>query len=121
MEDKIICNYNSICIDPDCQYFHNIHIKDRKVVKKLYDGLINPNKKEDTPENRKKNCINGQICYNPKCGFRHRLNYKDRMILIEGFNDAKIQMTKNIKVKEIVEVKSFNISKKNLFECLDID
>ena len=121
MENKIICNYNSICIDPDCQFYHNIHIKDRKVVKKLYDNLINPNKKEENPNNRKKNCINGQICYNPNCGFRHRLNFKDRMILVEGFNDAKLDMTKNEKIKKVPDVELFNISKKNSFECLGVD
>ena len=78
-------------------------------------------KKEENPDNRKKNCINGQICYNPNCGFRHRLNFKDRMILVEGFNDAKLDMTKNEKIKKVPDVELFNISKKNSFECLGVD
>lgn len=118
MDISIICNQNSICIDPDCKFYHNIHIKDRKIVRKLYDNLTNPNKKEDFPENRKKNCINGQICYNINCGFRHRLNYNHRMILVNSFNDAKLEMTKNEKIKSNLNVQLFDIPKMNLFECL---
>jgi hypothetical protein len=114
-----ICNKNSICIDIDCKYYHSINIKDRRVVKKLYDDLISPNKKEDNPETRKANCKFGQICYNEKCGFRHFLNFKDRMKIVDGFNDAKMEMTRTKKVEKDVYVEVFNIPKKNLFDCLE--
>jgi len=121
MDYKLICNFNSICIDPDCQFYHNIHIKDRKVVKKLYDNLINPNKFEDNLSSRKKNCFNGQICYNPNCGFRHRLHFNHRIILVNGFNDAKLEMTKTHKIKKNIDSHSFEIPLTNLFKSLDID
>jgi hypothetical protein len=115
----IICNYNSICIDIDCKFEHSISLKDRKVVSKLYQNLICPNKNEDNAKNRKANCRFGQICYNQSCGFKHRLNYNDRIKLINGFNDAKLEMTRIEKAPKVIEDYSFNIPKKNLFECLE--
>jgi len=114
-----ICNYNSICIDPDCKFYHNISIKDRKIVRKLYDDLVSPNKKEDNSEYRKANCKFGQICYNQNCGFKHRLNFNDRMKIVNKFNDTKIEMTKTEKIKKDIEFVVFNIPKTNLFQCLE--
>ena len=115
-----ICNHNSICIDPDCKFYHNISIKDRKIVRKLYDNLVSPNKKEENSEIRKANCKFGQICYNEKCGFKHRLCFTDRMKIVDKFNDAKIEMTKYEKVEKEFIIEPFIISKKNLFECLNL-
>ena len=116
-----ICNKNSICIDPDCSYYHSITRDDRRIVKKLYDELVSPNKKEENADSRKANCRFGQICYNKTCGYRHFLNYKDRMKIVDGFNDAKMKMTRTKKVEKEVYQVVFNIPKKNLFDCLEIN
>ncbi len=116
-----ICNNNSICIDSDCKFYHNISIKDRKIVRKLYDELVSPNKKEENLESRKANCKFGQICYNVNCGFKHRLNFIDRMKIVNKFNDTKIKMTTTEKVKKDPEIMLFSIPKKNLFNCLEIN
>jgi len=118
MTTAIVCNCSSFCIDSDCRFFHNISIKDRKVVRKLYDGLVRPNKTEPNAGSRRANCRFGQICWNNDCGFRHRLSFEDRMKLIEGFNDAKVESTKTEKVVEKAEVKAFVITAKNGFDCL---
>jgi len=119
MTSAIVCNCSSFCIDSDCRFFHNISIKDRKVVRKLYDGLVRPNKAEPNTGNRRANCRFGQICWNKDCGFRHRLSFEDRVKLIEGFNDAKVESMKTEKVVEKTEVKAFAIPEKNGFGCLE--
>lgn len=119
MTTAIVCNCSSFCIDSDCRFFHNISIKDRKVVRKLYDGLVQPNKAEPNAGTRRANCRFGQICWNKDCGFRHRLSFENRMKLIEGFNDAKVESTKTEKVVEKSEVKAFVIPAKNTFDCLE--
>jgi len=119
MSSAIVCNCSSFCIDSDCRFAHGISIKDRKVVRKLYDGLVCPNKAEPNAGNRRANCKFGQICWNKDCGFRHRLCFEDRVKLIEGFNDAKISMMKTEKVAERPVVEGFVISKKNGFDCLE--
>lgn len=119
--NSTVCNNSSFCIDYDCQYYHNISLKDRKIVKNLYDKLVNPNKKEDNPDNRRRNCINGQICYNSKCSFRHRLVYTDRMKIVNGFNSAKLEMTKTEKNEKITKSYDYDIPIENAFECLELD
>lgn len=119
MTSSIVCNCSSFCIDTDCLYSHGISIKDRKVVRKLYDGLIRPNKAEPNPEKRRANCKFGQICWNGDCGFRHRLCFEDRMKLVNGFNKAKVEMMETEKVIVKPNVEGFVISKKNTFDCLD--
>jgi len=119
MASAIVCNCSSFCIDSDCSFYHNIFsIKDRKVVRKLYDGLVCPNKSEPNPHTRRANCKFGQICWNKDCGFRHRLCFNDRMKLINGFNGAKMEMMKSEKVTKKIEVAPFAISEKNRFTCL---
>lgn len=119
MTSAIVCNCSSFCVDTDCRFYHNISIKDRKIVRKLYDGLIRPNKSESNPGSRRANCKFGQICWNNDCGFRHRLCFEDRVKLIEGFNDAKMITMKTEKVIEKTEDKGFVISAKNGFGCLE--
>ena len=119
MTSAIVCNCSSFCVDSDCRFYHNISIKDRKVVRKLYDGLVRPNKAEPNAGTRRANCKFGQICWNKDCGFRHRLCFEDRIKLIEGFNDAKIEMTKTEKVVGKTDIKPFAIPAKNGFGCLE--
>lgn len=115
----IICNLCAICIDSDCQFEHSISLKDRKVVRKLYDGLVSPNKTEPKAVKRRSNCKFGQICFTSSCGFRHRLNYTDRMKLVDGFNSAKLDMMKTEKVIHPPKVNEFIISSRNAFSCLE--
>jgi len=116
----IVCNYCAICIDSDCQFEHSISIKDRKVVRKLYDELIHPNKTESNVTKRRANCKFGQICFNESCGFRHRLNFTDRMKLVNGFNTAKLNMMKTEKIVQSPKPQMFMISSRNSFECLEV-
>lgn len=119
----VVCNYCAICIDLDCKFDHpNIpNIKDRRVVRKLYDGLVAPNKVEPNPEKRRANCRFGQICFNSNCGFRHRLAFSDRMKLVNGFNQAKLETVKSVKPVGMPKVKGFLIESKNTFTCLECD
>ena len=114
-----VCNLNCICVDTDCSYNHLPILKDRKIVKKLYDGLPSISKNEDNLDKRKANCRFGQLCYNDKCGFRHRLSVKDRLQLIKVFNDFKLKEIKVEKKVEVMKVKEFDISHKNSFETLE--
>jgi hypothetical protein len=115
----ITCNYAAICVDPDCKFEHPISIKDRKVVRRLYDGIGHVNKSEVDSHKRRANCKFGQICFNSSCGYRHRLCFADRMKLVDGFNDMKLDMTKNAKVPVKSSPKVFVIDARNSFDCLD--
>jgi hypothetical protein len=114
-----VCNLNCICLDADCSYTHLPILKDRKIVKKLYDGLSGISKFEDNADKRKANCRFGQLCYNENCGFRHRLSVKDRLQLVKEFNNFKLNDIKVEKKVEVVKFKEFDISHKNSFQTLD--
>jgi hypothetical protein len=114
-----ICNLNCLCVDGDCPYTHLPILKDRKIVKKIYDGLSGISKNEDKMDKRKANCRFGQLCYNDCCGFRHRLSVKDRQRLIKSFNDFKLNEIKVEKKVEVLKVKEFDIRHKNSFDTLD--
>lgn len=114
-----VCNKNCVCVDSDCEFFHLPIFKDRKIIKKIYDGLSGISKTEENAEKRKANCRFGQLCYNKECGFRHRVSVKDRERLIKEFNDFKLKDIKVEKDVKEVKVKSFNISHKNAFELLE--
>jgi len=114
-----VCNKNCVCVDSDCEFFHLPVFKDRKIIKKIYDGLSGISKTEENAEKRKANCRFGQLCYNRECGFRHRVSVKDRERLIKEFNDFKLKDIKVEKDVKEVKVKSFNISHKNAFELLE--
>jgi len=116
----ITCNYAAICIDPDCKFEHPISIKDRKVVRRLYDKIGRVDKSENNPSARRANCKFGQICFNPSCGYRHRLVFNDRMKLVNGFNDMKLEMTKTVKVVSKPQSHVFMIDARNSFDCLDV-
>jgi hypothetical protein len=94
-------------------------LKDRKIVKKLFDGLSGSSKTEDNMEKRKANCRFGQLCYNDSCGFRHRLSVKDRQRLIKVFNDFKLNEIKVEKKVQVLKVNEFDIRHKNSFDTLD--
>lgn len=115
----VTCNFAAICVNSDCKFEHPITIKDRRVVKKLYDGLVCPNKVETNPEKRRANCRFGQICFNSSCGFRHRLSFDDRMKLVDGFNDAKLAMAKVEKPARVPKNHEFLIDARNAFALLD--
>ena len=117
----IVCNFCAICVDADCKFEHSISIKDRRVVKKLYDGLVHPNKVEPNPEKRRANCKFGQICWTEKCGFRHRLAFSDRMKLVDGFNDAKLASARSEKVVSAPKACCFVIDARNSFAGLEIE
>lgn len=115
-----VCNLNCICIDADCTYTHLPILKDRKIIKNLYDkNSSNISKFEENADKRKANCRFGQLCYNEKCGFRHRISIKDRLSLIKSFNDYKLNDIKVEKKIEVVKIKEFDISHKNSFETLE--
>jgi hypothetical protein len=114
-----VCNMNCICVDGDCPYTHLPILKDRKIVKKLFDSLSGLSKVEENMDKRKANCRFGQLCYNDKCGFRHRLSVNDRQKLIKAFNNAKLNEIKVEKKVEMMKVKGFDISHKNSFDTLD--
>lgn len=119
---NIICNFSSICVDCDCKFKHYPEsITDRKVIRKLYNGLVTPNKSESNPHTRKANCRNGQICFNSDCGFRHRLSFSNRMVLVNGFNDAKRELMTKEKIETVPTVNDFQINTKNRFDCLEND
>ena len=114
-----VCNLNCICVDGDCSYTHLPILKDRKTIKKLFDGLPKISKVEDNTDKRKANCRFGQLCYNESCGFRHRLSVKDRQRLIKVFNEFKLNDIKVEKKVEMLKVKEFDIRHKNTFDTLD--
>lgn len=116
----ITCNFAAICVDPDCKFNHPISIKDRRVVRGLYDGIVRPDKAEPKPEKRRANCKFGQICFNEGCGFRHRLTFEHRMILVNGFNDAKLKSMKTEKIVGKPKSHEFVISARNTFDCLEV-
>jgi hypothetical protein len=120
MSNSRVCNHASFCVDCDCMFQHYPpSMKDRKIVKKMFDNLSGISKIEDKMDTRKANCRFGQLCYNEKCGFKHRLSDKDRQRLIKAFNDYKLN---DIKVEKKVEVKTvgeFDISHKNSFDTLE--
>jgi len=117
-----VCNLNCVCVNSDCSFSHFLNPKERRVVKKLYDGLQRPSKVEENADKRKANCRYGQLCYVKDCGFRHRLSFSDRMKLIDEFNKFKLtDIRVEKKVKEVRD-EGFNISSKNHFDLLeDID
>jgi len=115
----ITCNFAAICVDSDCKFEHPITIKDRRIVKKLYDGLVCPCKAEPNPDKRRANCRFGQICFNATCGFRHRLSYADRMKIVNGFNDAKLAMAREEKQKAPIVSHDFMIDSRNSFAILN--
>lgn len=114
-----VCNLNCICVDADCIYTHLPILKDRKIVKKLFDNLSGISKIEENADKRKANCRFGQLCYNEKCGFRHRLSVDNRLTLIKEFNNFKLNDIKVEKKVEVMKVKEFNISHKNSFDTLE--
>jgi len=116
-----VCNFDCICVDCDCRFYHQINLQERKVVKKLYDALPNPNKNEPNSQMRKANCKFGKLCHNANCGYRHRLSYEDRIKLIEAYNNSKIEATKTQKEPHRVVVKLFTLENKNSFSDLGIE
>jgi len=120
MSHSIICNFSSFCVDCDCPFHHNLSLKDRKIVRKLYDSLPNLNKVEPNPSIRKANCRFGQLCFNPDCNFRHRLSFNSRSLLSKQFNNAKLDNTKVEKIPSTPIHPSFIISTSNSFLSLDI-
>lgn len=116
-----ICNLDCICVDCDCKFSHPIPIKERKLVRNLYNKITSPDKNEPNSHLRKANCRFGKLCYNEKCGYRHRLSYKDRTTLIDGFNQSKIDATKTEKPPKVIVAKHFNLENNNAFVGLDIE
>jgi len=114
-----VCNLNCVCVDGDCSFNHLPILKDRKIIKKLFDGLSGVSKVEPNADKRKANCRFGQLCYNDDCGFRHRLSVKDRQRLIKSFNDFKLTEIKVEKKVELKKNEGFKISHFNAFETLD--
>lgn len=114
-----VCNSNCICVDSDCSFNHLPILKDRKIIKKLFDGLSGISKTELNADKRKANCRFGQLCYNEDCGFRHRLSVKDRQRLIKSFNDFKLTEIKVEKKVDVKKIEGFKISHFNAFEALE--
>jgi len=118
---SIICNLDCICIDCDCKFSHPIPIKERKLVRKLYDNITHPDKNEPNGQLRKANCRFGKLCHNEKCGYRHRLSFSNRMILVDGFNQSKIDATKTEKQPKVIVAKCFNLENNNAFIGLNVE
>lgn len=116
-----VCNFDCICIDSDCRFYHPFSLQERKNIKKIYDAFTNINKNEPNPEIRKANCKFGKLCNNPNCGYRHRLSYDDRIKLIKAYDNSKLDATKIKKEQKSVTLKVFTLENKNLFNSLDIE
>lgn len=116
-----VCNFDCICIDSDCKFSHPISIKERKIVRKLFDNISCPDKNEINSHLRKANCRFGKLCNNKNCGYRHRLSYADRETLINGFNQSKINATKTEKPQKIIVAKYFTLENNNTFNGLTIE
>lgn len=114
-----VCNLNCVCVNGDCSFSHFLNPKERKVVKKLYDGLQKPSKFEDNANKRKANCRYGQLCYTKDCGFRHRLSFTDRVKLVDEFNKFKLTDIRVDKKVNEVRTKGFDITSKNHFDLLE--
>jgi hypothetical protein len=121
MSSSIVCNDDCICVNCDCSYKHPLIFPERKIVKKLYNNLLNPIKTETNPETRKANCSYGKLCTKPNCGYRHRLSVNDRMTLNTAYQNYKIQNIKEIKEKPKKEIKQFTIDTSNAFENLFLE
>ncbi len=116
-----VCNLDCICVNCDCEFFHPISIKERKIVRKLFDNISSPNKNETNSHLRKANCRFGKLCNNKNCGYRHRLSYEDRLILIDGFNQSKIDATKTEKMPKVIIAKCFTLENNNTFTGLIVE
>jgi hypothetical protein len=114
-----VCNLNCVCVNGDCAFSHFLNSKERRVVKKLYDGLQRPSKVEENSEKRKANCRYGQLCYVKDCGFRHRLSFADRLKLVDEFNKFKLSDIRVEKKVKEVRAEGFKISAKNHFDLLE--
>ena len=115
-----VCNLNCICCNVDCTYKHFIPPKERKIVKRFYDKLINPLKIEKDNSIRNANCTYGQLCNNEKCGYRHRLSFEDRKKLIIAYKYNKICPEKEEKPTQVINISSPSIiNGKNLFSALN--
>ncbi len=116
-----VCNLNCICVDCDCKFYHSYHIKDRRIIRNIFDKFNNPDKNEPNPLSRRANCKFGQLCHNENCGFRHRLSFNSRIKLLDAYNDFKFQSTKIEKKPKIIKQEFFNIPNSNKFNLLDIN
>jgi hypothetical protein len=121
MSSSVVCNFSSFCTDCDCNFYHNISLKDRKIVRKLYNSLPSINKNEINSSTRKANCKFGQLCFNPNCGFRHRLSFECRTKLSKAFNDSKLESTKIEKIINPPKSHIFIITDDNVFQSLQND
>lgn len=115
-----VCNLNCLCVNSDCNFFHSYPIKERRIIRNIFDKFDNPNKIEPNPDTRRANCRFGQLCHNQNCGFRHRLSFNDRSKLIDKFNQIKLQSAKIEKEPRIIQPNHFNISKSNAFQLLEL-
>ena len=113
------CNFNCLCLDSDCKFSHTYPIKDRRIIRNIFDKINNPDKNEPNPDTRRANCRFGQLCYNKNCGFRHRLAFDVRIKLLDAFNNVKLQSAKVEKEPKVIKVEVFNISNFNAFNLLD--
>ena len=114
-----VCNKSSFCVNSDCQYQHNLSIKDRKIVKKLYDSLVSPDKNEPITSTRKAKCRFGQLCFNSNCGYIHFLSPQSRQVLLKKFNDTKLESTKVEKPPVIPKSHDFILPNHNSFLSLE--
>ena len=117
---SIICNFCSICIDCDCNYSHFLPLKERRVVRSLYNNISNIVKTEENPLNRKANCKFGQLCHNKDCGYRHRLSYNDRNKLIESYKNSKFESIKVIKTTPVAITNESQVHE-NSYKLLEIE
>ena len=116
-----VCNLDCVCVDADCKFNHPISFKDRKVVRRLFDNILNPDKNEPNSQLRKANCKFGKLCHNSNCGYRHRLSFANRLKLIDGFNQSKIDATKTEKVPKVLVAKLFTLENNNAFTGLTVE
>ena len=50
------CNFNCLCLDSDCKFSHTYPIKDRRIIRNIFDKISNPDKNEPNPDTRRANC-----------------------------------------------------------------
>ena len=111
------CNFSSICVNLDCNFQHILTLRERRLVRKLYDTL-NPNKNEENMQFRRANCSFGQLCNNKECNYKHRLSFQDRKRLFDKYQNSDKNITSNI---SIPKKNSAPAKKYNLFSALEVE
>ena len=95
---------NFCCIDANCDKQHHHDLKQRTLLKQIFDdspevtGMF-----EDADPRRKIPCKHGLRCFEKDCGFIHGFNHDARKILTKKFNKEWKAITMREKIKKEIE------------------